>query len=188
MKIGSLYLLYCFFRISGRRAEIFGGKDLDDIDREEIDREILQLIQEDFPLNERPFKEIADRLKAFPGLDESEIIRRIAALKEKGTIRRIGAVIDGAAVGAMTTLLGAEVPEELIDAFVDVVNSYSRVTHNYLRDEGRNIWFTLWGRSGEELEKTINEIKERTGVTDIISFPSKKTYKIRAVFDIPKGL
>jgi DNA-binding Lrp family transcriptional regulator len=143
------------------------------------------LIQEDFPLTERPFKETAGRLKSDPGIDESEVMRRISDLKEKGVIRRIGAVIDGAAVGAVTTLLGAVVPEGSMDHFIDVVNSYPRVTHNYLRDGERNIWFTIWSRSREEIEETVNEIKERTGVTDIISFPSKKTYKIRAVFDIP---
>ena len=154
---------------------------------DEIDREILQLIQEKFPLSERPFRDIAAGLELHPGLSEAEVIKRIGALTKSGVIRRIGAVIDGGAVGIVTTLLGAEVPKDSIDTFVDVVNSYSRVTHNYLRNEERNIWFTLWARSIDELENTINEIKERTEIADIVSFPSKKTYKIRAVFDIPNG-
>ncbi|MBN1574357.1 MAG: Lrp/AsnC family transcriptional regulator [Deltaproteobacteria bacterium] len=155
---------------------------------DETDGDILRLIQEGFPLTGRPFKEVADKLKTHPRLDESEVMRRVAALKEKGVIRRIGAVIDGRAFGIVTTLLGAKVPAESVDLFADVVNSYSRVTHNYLRDEDRNIWFTIWGKSGEEIEKTIDEIKVKTGVTDILSFPSRKTYKIRAVFDIPNRL
>ncbi len=157
-----------------------------DKDFDETDGEILRLIQEDFPLMERPFGEIAKRLDVHPKLDESEVMRRIEALKESGVIRRVGAVIDGRAVGVVTTLLGAKVPAESIGAFSDVVNSYNRVTHNYLRDCERNIWFTIWGKSGDEIERTINEIRDKTGVTDILSFPSKKTYKIRAVFDIPK--
>lgn len=170
------------FSIKGRMAresDIY--KDFD-----ETDAEILRLIQEDFPLTERPFAEMAGRLDVRPKLDESGVMRRVAALKERGVIRRIGAVIDGGAVGIVTTLLGAKVPAESVDAFAEVVNSYGRVTHNYLRDEDRNVWFTLWGRSGREIEETIDEIKNMTGVTDILSFPSRKTYKIRAVFDIPK--
>jgi len=40
-------------------------------------------------------------------------------------------------------LCAAKVPEDKIEKFVEVVNKYSGVTHNYFRDHEYNIWFTF---------------------------------------------
>ena len=146
---------------------------------DEIDRKILNILQEDFPITESPFEEMSKIL----GLTEDEVIGRVSRLKDNGVIRRIGAVLNADALGIVTTLCAAKVLEEKIDTFADVVNSSNRVTHNYQRNGNLNIWFTLWGRDEDELSKTIAEIKERTGIDEIYRFPKRKTYKIRAVFD-----
>jgi len=55
-----------------------------------IDRKLLNLIQEDFPITAAPFAEVASRL----GIGEVEVLDRIGRLRERGIIRRIGAVFD----------------------------------------------------------------------------------------------
>ena len=50
------------------------------------DRAILNRIQSDFPITPRPFLAIANDL----GFSENEVLKRVAKLKKKGIIRRIG--------------------------------------------------------------------------------------------------
>ena len=148
------------------------------VEMDAIDKEILRFIQEEFPLSNRPFADIGGRL----GLSESELISRIAALKDGGVIRRVGAVLDAKSVGVATVLCAARVDRERIEEVAGIVNSFRQVTHNYERDGDYNLWFTVWGKDGKELEHTIGDIETKAGIS-VTRLPAVKTYKIRAVFD-----
>ncbi len=145
-----------------------------------IDKKILNIIQKDFPVVAEPFKTVAEKL----GLDEDEVFRRIKKLKEKGIIRRIGAVFDTRKLGFVSTLCAARVPEDKLKDFVEVVNSYAGVTHNYRRSHEYNVWFTFIAPDEETLKKSLTEIRDRTGVTDVISMRAARTFKIDATFEL----
>ena len=59
--------------------------------------------------------------------------------------------------------------QEKLKKFVAAVNSYAGVTHNYRRSHEYNVWFTFIASDEETLKKSISEIRDNTGVTDIIS-------------------
>ncbi len=145
-----------------------------------IDKKILNIIQRDFPVVAEPFKAIAEKL----GLNEDEVLRRIKNLKDEGIIRRIGAVFDSKRMGFVSTLCAARVPKEKLKAFVEVVNSYDGVTHNYRRNHEYNVWFTFIAPDERTLEKSLAEIRDRTGITDIISMRAVRTFKIDATFEL----
>ena len=145
-----------------------------------IDKKILNSIQKEFPVAAEPFKVIAERV----GITEDEVLKRISKLKQEGIIRRIGAVFDSRKMGFVSTLCTARVPEEKLKAFVEAVNSYAGVTHNYRRNHEYNVWFTFIAPDEETLEKFLAEIRDRTGVIDIISMPAVRTFKIDASFEL----
>ena len=145
-----------------------------------IDKKILNIVQKEFPVVAEPFKVVAERV----GITEDEVLERISRLKQEGIIRRIGAVFDSKKMGFVSTLCAAQVPEEKLKAFVEVVNSYAGVTHNYRRDYEYNVWFTFIAPDEETLEKSLAEIRETTGVIDIISMPAVRTFKIDATFEL----
>lgn len=147
---------------------------------DEIDRRLLNLIQEDFPLTAEPFAELAGRL----GIDATEVLARTERLKEAGVIRRIGAIFDVKRLGFASTLCAARVPEERIAAFVAVVNARPGVTHNYRRDDDYNVWFTLIAPGEAELDGELDGIKRETGIDDILSLRAVRTFKINARFDV----
>jgi DNA-binding Lrp family transcriptional regulator len=147
---------------------------------DDVDKAILNRIQSDFPISERPFQTIADDLQQ----TESEVIRRIVRLKEMGIIRRIGGNFSPEKLGFVSTLCAAKVPEDKIDAFTEVVNQYPGVTHNYLRANPYNIWFTFISLSMEEIEQNLKQISAKTGVSDILNLPATKVFKIKAQFDL----
>lgn len=147
---------------------------------DKVDKKILNILQTRFPIVPEPFDAVGAEL----GIPGDEVIERVKRLKEKGIIRRIGAVFDGRALGFTSTLCAARVPDEKTRAFVDVVNSYPGVTHNYRRSHDYNVWFTFIAPDRDALEKAIAEIRQKTGVTDILSLKAVRTYKINATFEL----
>lgn len=147
---------------------------------DETDKKILNILQREFPLDDRPFLTVAKRC----GVSEEETLERVRKMKDEGIIRRIGAVFDGPKLGRVSTLCAARVPEDKIDGFVRVVNANKGVTHNYRRNHEYNIWFTVSAPTAEDLETFFRDVKEKTGVTDILDMRAVRVFKIDAVFDV----
>lgn len=147
---------------------------------DDTDKTILNHIQSDFPITKRPYLAIAEKLQ----LDEEDVIKRIRRLKKLGIIRRIGGNFVPGKLGFVSTLCAGRVPEKKIDAFAAIVNEYRGVTHNYVRDNTYNIWFTMIAPSMEEINRSLAEIADQTGVPDIINLPATKVYKIKAQFNL----
>ncbi len=145
-----------------------------------IDKAILNEIQSNFPISPRPFKELGSKL----GISEDKVIERIARLKEKGIVRRIGGNFHSNKLNFVSTLCTAKVPKDKIDMFVKVVNRYPGVTHNYLRNGEYNIWFTFIAENMEYIEKAIKDISKETGIKDILNLPAIKMFKIRVDFEL----
>ena len=145
-----------------------------------IDKKILNMIQVDFPISKRPYKDIGEKL----GIDENEVFERVMNLYKKGIIRRIGATFNSHSLGYASTLCAAKVPENKLDSFVKELNKYYQVTHNYLREHEYNVWFTFIDVSMEEIEKKLKEISEKTGVKDILNLPAKNLFKVRVELNV----
>jgi DNA-binding Lrp family transcriptional regulator len=147
---------------------------------EKKDKRILNEIQSEFPITARPFLELGNRL----GMSEDEVIESVSRLKEKGVIRRIGGNFHSGRLNFASTLCAAKVPEEEIEHFVEVVNGFPGVTHNYLRNHDYNIWFTFIAQDMDYIENALEKISEQTGSTEIRNLPAVKTFKIKVDFEI----
>lgn len=141
------------------------------------DKEILDIIQSDFPLCSRPYEEVGRRV----GLTEAETLARVRALKETGLIRRMGANFQSKKLGWQSTLCAASVPEEKMDEFVAEVNRHDGVTHNYLRENEFNVWFALIAPDMDAVEAILDEIEKKTGIK-ILNLPASKMFKIKVDF------
>lgn len=144
-----------------------------------VDRRILDIIQSGFPLVPRPYAEVG----AVVGLTESETLARVRRLKGLGVIRRIGANFQSKKLGFCSTLCAASVPPDKLDSFVAEVNRHSGVTHNYLRENRYNVWFTYIGPSWENVERTLAGITDKTGIP-ILNMPAEKMFKIKVDFSM----
>jgi DNA-binding Lrp family transcriptional regulator len=145
-----------------------------------VDKKILNILQTRFPIVPEPFDAVGAEL----GISGDEVLDRVQRLKEVGIIRRIGAVFDGRALGYTSTLCAARVPGEQLRSFVEAVNRYPGVTHNYQRSHEYNVWFTFIAPDQAALEKALAEIRQKTGITDILNMPAVRTYKINATFEL----
>ena len=147
---------------------------------DELDKAILNRIQSRFPMTPRPFGAIADEL----GTTENEVLSRVARLKDRGIIRRIGGNFVPGKVGFVSTLCTAQVPREKLDLFARTVNTYPGVTHNYLRENAFNVWFTFIAPSMAVIRDNLAVIAEKTGVNRILNLPATHVFKIKAKFDL----
>ena len=147
---------------------------------DDIDRKILNKIQSDFPITKHPFLNIAGQLH----ISESDVIDRIERMKNSGTIRRIGGNFHSSKLGFASTLCAAKVPKNKLDIFVKEVNSFKGVTHNYIRANSYNVWFTFIAEDMDTIERSLKSLSEATGVDDIVNLPAQKIFKIKVDFDI----
>ncbi|MDR0549952.1 MAG: Lrp/AsnC family transcriptional regulator [Deltaproteobacteria bacterium] len=159
---------------------------LEGLDR--VDRLILNRLQDNFPLNPRPYARLAVELNEKRGLNltEAEVIERIESLKALKFVRRVGAIFNHDRLGFRSTLGAAKVPAEKIDLFVQLVSSSPWVTHNYLRNDDLNIWFTFCYNNIQQLNNFFDYLKSKTGIHEIYEMPSIKVYKIKAIFTLPE--
>lgn len=147
---------------------------------DDTDRRILNRIQSDFPVTSRPYDTIGRELD----LPEAEVITRVRRLKDTGIIRRIGGNFSPEKLGFVSTLCAASVPAEKLDGFAATVNRYTGVTHNYMRENHFNVWFTFIAPSMDEIEANLAAISQETGIDNILNLPATRVFKIRAKFDV----
>lgn len=147
---------------------------------DEIDRKLLAILQEGFPLTSRPYRDLGEVV----GVAEPEVMARLAALHKYGLIRRIGPILDLRKMGLAGMLAACQVLVEEADNVAGVVSEYPEVSHNYLRpnESGYNLWFTVSARE-DRIGEILREIGERTG-RKLLVLPTGKIFKIGVKFDI----
>ena len=75
-------------------------------------------------------------------------------------------------------------PEDKLDLFARTVNTFPGVTHNYLRENPVNVWFTFIAPSMAVIRENLERIAEITGVCRILNLPATHVFKIKAKFDL----
>ncbi len=151
-------------------------------DLDDLDRRLLALVQEEFPLTERPFLALGEIL----GVGEDEAVSRTKRLSDLGIIRRIGPILDMRKLGCSGVLVALPVSEGRMEEVAEVVNGYQEISHNYLRpnDIDYNMWFTI-SASEARIDEILSEIKEKTGLDQLV-LPTKRIFKIGVRFEIPE--
>ena len=145
-----------------------------------IDKKLLNLMQNEIPIDKRPFQLLGEKLY----ITEEEVLIRINKLKEEGLIRRVGGIFDSRKLGYTSTLCAAKVPSHKVNEVAKIINNYDEITHNYIREDEYNMWFTVITYSKESLCKILEEIKINTHIKHIISLPSTKFFKVRVALNL----
>ena len=138
-----------------------------------LDRKIINLLQEGFPLTEEPYLEVANQLE----IDESDLLNRLKILLEEKTLSRFGPMYDAAKLGGDFSLVAIKVPEERFDEVKEIVNSYDEVAHKYHRDHEFNMWYVIATETAEKINEVNSAIEQRTGLK-VFNMPKLDEYYI----------
>jgi uroporphyrinogen-III synthase/DNA-binding Lrp family transcriptional regulator len=151
-------------------------------DFDDLDRMILQALQDDFPLTLRPWNHLAARL----GLDPQTLTCRVRRMMELGVIRKVGAFPDLTRIGfKASTLIGLRVPEDRLNDVAEIINGLKSVSHNYLREHRYNLWFTVTAKDEHEIDGILKLLR-KAGLQDqdILNLPTVKTFKTDVRFNL----
>ena len=151
----------------------------------ELEQNLLAIIQDAFPLEERPYLVLAEQL----GSDEQSVFAAVENLRQSGIIRRIGGVYDSKALGFISRLCAGKVPstvsgaadDSALEAFAEVINQIPAITHNYLRSHEYNVWFTVIAQSEAEIQKIVDEVCANTELHDVHILSATEKFKINTV-------
>ena len=135
------------------------------------DRAIINALQGEFPICERPFAAAAEPL----GLTEAQLMTRVERLLSNGTLTRFGPMFQIERAGGAFVLAAMRVPEADFARVVEQVNAFPEVAHNYRRDHALNMWFVLATATPQGIAETVVAIEAATGLP-VFPFPKEREY------------
>ncbi len=138
---------------------------------DELDKLIINTLQDGFPICDAPYRQIAQQL----GLSEQELLNRLKALLDNGTLTRFGPLYNAEQMGGALTLAAVKAPLERYDEITDIINAFPEVAHNYARSHELNMWFVLATETPGQIQQTISAIEQQTGLT-VYNMPKNKEY------------
>jgi DNA-binding Lrp family transcriptional regulator len=136
---------------------------------DDSDRRLLAAIQPGLPLVSRPYAELAARI----GLNEADVIARLARLKDAGVIRRLGVVVRHHEVGYRANAMvvwdvaDAKVRElgRCLAGFDFITLCYQRPRH--LPHWRYNLYCMIHGKSREEVLLQLEWLVNRCGLQSL---------------------
>jgi siroheme decarboxylase len=147
---------------------------------DELDRELLNVIQNDFPMVSAPFAELGRRL----GIDETDALARIARLKDEHVIRQVSAIFDTRALGYRSSLVAMAVPKDRLERAAELINAHPGVSHNYRRNHEFNLWFTVAVPYTSDLQAHVDRLHEDAGATSTRVLQTLRMFKIGVDLDM----
>ncbi len=145
-----------------------------------FDKALLNLLQGNLPVCSRPFQKLAEEL----GTEESVVLERLKALKEEGYLRRIGTFFNSSRLGYEGTLVALRVREDRVEQVAKAINTLAGATHNYEREGGYNLWFTLLTPSSEVESAILARVRALDGVESMLNLRANRKYKINVQFKL----
>ena len=148
----------------------------------QLDKEIIKVLQCDFPLCEEPYKFLAEKV----GISEEEFLIHVKNFVEEKKIRKMGAVLRHREAGFKANALCAwEVPTEKMDEVAKIMSENPAVSHCYDRttapDWNYNLYTMIHAKTRQEFDKIIAELANHTGIKDFQILYSKKEWKKTAM-------
>ena len=154
-----------------------------------LSQKLLAIIQDGFPLVERPYKALAEMLN----VSEQDVFDEVEKMRASGVIRRIGGVYDSKKLGFISRLCAGKVltsendfsaehhAQTPMEKFAAVVNDEPAITHNYIRSHEYNVWFTVIAENESAIQAVVDRVCSQTDLHDVHVLTATKKYKINTV-------
>jgi DNA-binding Lrp family transcriptional regulator len=142
---------------------------------EEKDQRIIRALADGIPIVSHPFAELA--VKA--GMGEDEFLSRLRALKERGVLRRVGAVLQHRKAGFSANALCAwQVANTRLDGVGEAVSREAAVSHCYSREPATDWPYNFYAMIHAPNRKACEEIADRIAAENQLG-ERKTFYSVR---------
>jgi len=136
-----------------------------------VDRQIIDKLQGEFPICERPYAEVAARL----GITEDDLLMRLERLLADKVLTRFGPMFQIERMGGAFVLAALAAPEARYEEVTALVNALPQVAHNYRREHQLNMWFVLATETQDGIGAAISRIEADTGLA-VYAFPKEREF------------
>lgn len=147
---------------------------------DDFDKDLLNEIQQQFPLEAYPYHKLASVLNTKP----EHVMSRIKALKKSGIIRQLSAIFDTRRLGYKSSLVAMEVETAKLIEVADTISHHPGVSHNYERSHKFNLWFTIAVPPKHSIQDEVNHFSELDGVKATRMLPTLRMFKIGVKLDM----
>jgi DNA-binding Lrp family transcriptional regulator len=144
-----------------------------------LDRNILNTLQQGFPVCASPYAEVAEKL----GTTEKDLLERLQTMLAEGVLSRFGPMYHAERMGGGLTLATMSICDRDFARVTEQVNRHPEVAHNYARDHHFNMWFVLATESPQRIVEVIHEIEHETGYT-VYNMPKQREFYIGLRFQV----
>lgn len=142
------------------------------MDYREIAQNLIDRFQEDFPLVETPYSEMATKLQT----TENEVMVTLRQMLGDELIGRIGPIYKTHGVG-YSLLAACSCEETRVLEVGSIINEFKEVNHNYVRENTLNLWFVVTAKDEKSVYEVCRLIEDKCNVK-VFCFPMVKPYKI----------
>ena len=142
------------------------------------DRKIINHLQDNFPVCERPFAVLAEQLD----MEEKNLLKRVQSLLDDGTLSRFGPMYNIEMLGGVYCLVAMSIPKHDLDQVTKKINTYPEVAHNYEREHEFNVWFVLAAENEMQLKNILKDIEKQIGYPTY-EMPKLDEYFVGLKFD-----
>jgi len=145
---------------------------------DDLDRKIIGLLQDDMPLDPRPFAIMAGHI----GMTEEQFLSRVKSMVEDGIIRRFGATLHHQMAGySANAMIAWIVPDNRIEEAGKIMAGFREVTHCYQRivqgEWKYNLYTMVHGNNRDECRRIALSISQSTGINEYAILFSEKEFK-----------
>ena len=143
-----------------------------------VDRQIIRRVQQGVPLASSPYSIIAADI----GIAEEELLARLRHMKERGMLRKMGAVLQHHKAGFHGNALCCwQIPLERIGAVSEKMSACKYISHVYLRKPHEkwpyNLYTVFHSQTREACLALVEEMAASIGVSAYQVLFSRKNWK-----------
>ncbi|MGO9489496.1 MAG: AsnC family transcriptional regulator [Solirubrobacteraceae bacterium] len=145
---------------------------------DEFDIAVIRALQGDMPVVEEPYVAAAAEL----GVSQQRLLDHLAAMQERGLLRRVAAILYHRRAGFSANGMGVwKVPEEEIFDIGRRMAAFRGISHCYQRptyeDWPYSVFTMAHGRSKEECDAILDTIAQQTGIGERATLYSSTEFK-----------
>jgi siroheme decarboxylase len=159
-------------------AEVREPVELDPQPYDDFDIAVIRALQGDMPVSSEPYAPAAAEL----GISQERLLDHLAAMQERGLLRRVAAILYHRRAGFSANGMGVwQVPDEQILDIGRRMASVRGISHCYQRptyaDWPYSVFTMAHGRSKEECDAILTSIAEQTGISERATLYSSTEFK-----------
>ena len=148
------------------------------VELSQIDRLVINELQQDLPLIPRPFAAMSARL----GISVEDLLVQCQSLKQRGVVRRFGVAINHRRAGFKANAMACwVVPPDMVDVVGRKLAALREVSHCYERETNPlwpyNLFAMIHCHTKEACQEIANRVSDETGLTNYIMLFSTKEFK-----------